>query len=211
MSLISNIIFSLKKPKIIFLSGVFHKEIKGFVSRVLEEKFKIGQEVLIFEEDFKNKEEIEFLVKKSSQTIILVNNINEVIIDDNHIPGQEFSAEEKDKEIEKIREIIKIIPDNKSFLVLNFDDDIVKKIKNEKTENVLTFGFREQADFQATDINLDEGTNFKISHMGNIVPFWLQKPCERGCIYTTLAAVAIGIIFGLNLVEISQSIKNYKV
>lgn len=210
MSLISNIIFSIKKPKIIFLSGVSHKEIKGIVSRVLEEKFKIGQEVLIFEEDFKNKEEIEFLVKKSSQTIILVNNINETIIDKSHISGQELLTEEKDKEIEKIREIIKILPD-KSFLVLNFDDDMVKKMKNEKEENVLTFGFQERADFQATDINLDEGTNFKISYMGNIVPFWLQKPCDRTCIYTALATVAIGTIFGLNLVEISQSIKDYKI
>ena len=209
MSVISNLIFSLKKPKIIFLSGAFQKETKEIISHIFKDKFKIVQDVLIFKEDFKNKEEIEFLVKKSSQTIILVNNINEIIFDDGRISGQGLSQEETDKEIEKIKEIIKFLS-YKSFLVLNFDDDMVRRIKNEGAENILTFGFHEHADFQVTDIKMDEGTNFKINYRGNVMPFWLQKPCERSFIYTALAAVAIGTIFDLNLVEISQSIKDYK-
>jgi len=207
MSLISNLILSLKKPKIVFLGGTSQKEIKEIIQKVLKGKLKIGQDILIFGEDFKNKEEIEFLIKKSSQTIILVNNINEIMVEGGSIPGQEISPEEKEKLIEKIGEIKKKFSE-KVFLILNFDDELVRKLKNENSDKVLTFGFQERADFQATDIKIEEGTNFKIDYNGNVVPIWLKKPCGKNCIYTALAVAAIGTIFGLNLVEISQNIKN---
>jgi len=45
MSVISNLIFSLKKPKIIFLSGAFQKETKEIISHIFKDKFKIVQDV----------------------------------------------------------------------------------------------------------------------------------------------------------------------
>ena len=50
------------------------------------------------------------------------------------------------------------------------------------------------------------GTNFKINYQGKIVPFWLESSSKEQ-IYSVLAAVAVGVVSGLNLVEISQSLK----
>ena len=77
-----------------------------------------------------------------------------------------------------------------------------KKVGSKK----LTFGFQDGADFQASDIKVNGGTNFKINHKGNIVPVWLRGVANQNQIYSALAAVAVGTVFGLNLVEISQAL-----
>lgn len=79
-----------------------------------------------------------------------------------------------------------------------------KKVGSKK----LTFGFQDGADFQASDIKVNGGTNFKINHKENIVPVWLGGVANQNQIYSALAAVAVGTIFGLNLVEISQALKS---
>ncbi|GAI57101.1 unnamed protein product, partial [marine sediment metagenome] len=114
------------------------------------------------------------------------------------------------------------------FLILNFDDETAREIKTETIAHSLTFGFQEGADFQASDIkyqtsegseggkegkaifDLNTGVNFKINYKGNIVPVWLEKLFGKEQIYSALAAVGVGVIFDLNLVEISQALKNYQ-
>jgi len=95
-------------------------------------------------------------------------------------------------------------------LILNFDDETVRELKTETIAHPLTFGFQEEADFRASDIKLNSGTNFKINYKGNIVPIWLEKLFGKEQIYSTLSAVSVGVIFNLNLVEISQALKDYQ-
>ena len=111
--------------------------------------------------------------------------------------------------VEGIRELVKMIPAG-GWLVLNFDDETVRKIADIANLKTLTFGFRQGADFQASDINLNGGTNFKINYKGNIVPVWLEGVFGKEQIYSALSTACVGTIFDLNLVEISQALKNYR-
>lgn len=95
-------------------------------------------------------------------------------------------------------------PGKIKFLVLNCDDENIRKIKKQESAKVLTFGFRADADFRATDIS---DNNFKINYQGNIVPIWLENLSGKDQIHAALAAAAVGEILGLNLVEISEALK----
>ena len=99
----------------------------------------------------------------------------------------------------------------KECLIYNFDKEGLRKIREKAPETkLLTFGFQEGADFQASDLRQDGGTNFKINYQGKIVPVWLEGSPTREEIYSVLAASAIGVLLGLNLVEISQALKEAK-
>lgn len=107
------------------------------------------------------------------------------------------------------RELAKILPP-KSWLVLNYDDETVREIDDITNLKTFTFGFSERANFWVSNIKLNRGTNFKVNYKGSVVPFWLEGIFGKEQIYGALAAVAVGIIFGKNLVEISQALREYK-
>ena len=101
------------------------------------------------------------------------------------------------------------------FAVLNYDNDMVmQNIKTTKAE-VMTYGFKQGADLQATDLNIiiDEvtgwpkGLNFKIIYKGNIVPVFLAGVISKPPIYAALAGLAVGTVFGVNLVEGAEVLK----
>jgi len=100
---------------------------------------------------------------------------------------------------------------SRECLVYNFDKEGLRKIREKAPETkLLTFGFQEGADFQASDLRQgeeDKSSSFKINYQGKIVPVWLEGSPTREEIYSVLAASAIGVLLGLNLVEISQALK----
>jgi len=108
---------------------------------------------------------------------------------------------------------------NDSFAVLNFDNDYIMENIDKTKAEVLTFGFKEGADFQASEIKLlvDEasgwprGLNFKISHKGHFVPVFLSDIVAEHLIPSALTGLAVGSIFGINLVEGALSLKDYQV
>lgn len=121
------------------------------------------------------------------------------------------------KTIKKIaqekRVIISHLPED-GFAVLNYDNDLV--MENAKTRaEILTFGFNEGANFQATDVNIitdtdtgwPTGLNFKVNHQGNIVPVFLPGIMAEHLIPAALAGMAIGNIFGVNLVDAAAALR----
>ncbi len=54
------------------------------------------------------------------------------------------------------------------------------------------------------------GVNFKLSYNGSAVPVLLPKVIGHAAIYAALAGAAVGITYGLNLVEIVQSLREFK-
>ena len=107
---------------------------------------------------------------------------------------------------------------NDGFAILNFDYDLVMENRNKTSAEVITYGFKDGADLRASDVNLivDEktgaptGLNFKISFKGNIVPAFLPGVVAEHLIYAPLAGMAAGLVFGINLVEAIEAIKNIK-
>ena len=114
------------------------------------------------------------------------------------------------KEILIVNSWKKINLSEKKYLILDFDNEDIRTLIGKAMAKILTFGFQDGADLRATDINLNyisRGVNFKINYQGNVVPIWLEKYLGEEQIYAALAAISVGIIFGLNLVEISQALK----
>ncbi len=217
----TKLIFSLKKPKLIIVAGNNYETAAEAIYIILSQHFKVkkcqniglksvlGSEVLILPFTFFEKsarggtaQNLNFFIKKSRLLVLAITHIGEIP------SNKDFFAGEK-KQLKEIVELSKTLP-ARSYLILNFDDETVREIDDFTNLHTLTFGFQKNADFRASDILLNGGTNFKINHKGNIIPFWLEKVFGKEQIYAALVAASAGIIFGLNLVQISQALKNYQ-
>lgn len=198
-NILKKIAFLWKRPKIIIIGGDNRETTAESVFYLLKQYFKVEKfsqgfpnilnifqkDILIFDAGLINSQtlkDFKFLIKKSRLPILVITNSG-------------------DKLLEKISP-------SKGYLVLNFDKKESREVKEKNNLQEITFGFQEGADFRATDINLGDGTNFKINYKGNIVPIWLEKVSNEEEIYPVLGAIAVGIILGLNLVEISNALKN---
>ncbi len=197
--------FLLKKPKVIIVTGEGRFCAKEAIQQVLQPHFSVGKEILVIESDLKNIRDLKrykFLINQSSLVVLVVTHAGDIPLE------QEFFAAEREK-TKEILSLAKILPAS-NYLVLNFDDETVREIGDLTNLKTLNFGFQERADLRASDIKINGGTNFKINYKGNIVPVWLERLFGKEQIYSALAGVGIGIIFDLNLVEISQALKDYK-
>ncbi len=225
MNIFNKLKFIFKKPKAVIVTGEGRAFAIEAIFQVLKPHFAIGDEILVLETDLAEPgaiKKFEFLLKNSSLPILVITHIGNIPVDKNSFSGEK----EKTKEIVNLA---KTLP-SQCRLILNYDDEVVKEIKDEITikETIRTpegrkkpsvrdfalrgstFGFGQSADFRASDVILNSGTNFKINERGSVVPIWLKGLFGKEHIYAALAAAAVGTILGLNLVEISQALKNYQ-
>lgn len=232
MNIFNKFKFLLRRPKVIIVCGEGKDCAKEAIYQVLKPYFELGKEILIFAPDLTNYppgEKFKFLMEKSSLPVLVITHVGDIPYDpvrsfrnqrvksftsdgdlkhgtSNGVDKNFFAGEQE--KTREIRKLAKSLPSH-GYLILNFDDETVREIKDETNLKEITFGFQEGADFRATDIKLNSGTNFKINYKGNVVPVWLEKLFGKEQIYSALAAAVCGTIFDLNLVEISQALKNY--
>jgi len=109
------------------------------------------------------------------------------------------------------------------FAILNYDNEKTRKIEEMSKVKVLTYGFEEKAQVKAQELifsfseegvkkdswNL-AGVSFKLSYNGSFVPVLLPQVVGETAVYASLAASAVGIALGMNLVDIATTLKNYK-
>ncbi len=100
------------------------------------------------------------------------------------------------------------------FAVLNFDNELVMQSVSTTKAEVVTYGFKEGADLRVTDVNIlkDEqigwptGLNFKVLYKGSVVPVYLPGVIAKSAISAALSGLAVGTVFGVNLVEGAQAL-----
>ncbi|HUV81237.1 MAG TPA: hypothetical protein VMW21_01815 [Patescibacteria group bacterium] len=178
--------FLLKKPIVIVLIGGEKKALRKAIGRVLNESFKIGRDVFIFETESGKIGKLVFFLKHSKLPILAINDSAGVF------PSKKLPAN--------------------TYFVLNCDESKIKaNLADFDDFKTLRFGFkegvREKYDIFVSDIKINGNTNFKINYQGKIVPFWLAGVYDNEeQIYAILTAVSVATILGLNLVEISQSL-----
>ena len=233
---LTKLIFYLKKPQVIIVTGkgracgteaTWQILKKHFKVKKLEEKIPnilsiFQKEIFLIETGLKKSSfvnKLKFLVKSSKLPILVVTHVGEIPFDSDFFSGAR-------KETIEIRKLAEIIP-SFGYLILNFDDEVVREIDDITNLNTLTFGFQKGADFQATDIRTNTGTNFKINYApkdisrpgsyalrdiscGVIIPIWLGRLFGKEQIYSALTANCVGVAAGLNFVEISETLKDYK-
>lgn len=105
------------------------------------------------------------------------------------------------------------------LLVYNYDNEVVNKYgaKFRNKVKTLSFGFNKEAMVKASNIllTIDEqskqiGINFKLNFKGVTVPLFVPRLLGKYQLYPILAAVAVGLHYDLNLVEMSQKLKAYR-
>ncbi len=137
-----------------------------------------------------------------------------------------------EKIVEEKQTLVTGLPES-GWAVLNVDDDLVYGMRERTRAQVMTFGFSSRAEVKAGEMFLagleisgqkpdpsvtpespwDErewGMNFKLSYQGSTVPVFLPRVLGQQSIYAALAGAALGLIYGLNLVQISKALRNYQ-
>lgn len=100
------------------------------------------------------------------------------------------------------------------FAVLNFDNEAIMNMKERTRAKIITFGFNEGADVKISGFeNRSEndkpiGVSFKIEYAGSFVPVVLKNVFGEAQAYAAAVAACVGLIFDLNLVEISEPLSS---
>jgi len=125
------------------------------------------------------------------------------------------------KNINQLIEEISYLPQSLSLnntIVLNADNPLVLDFKDKTVAKVLSYGFSQNSDVKITEyklINTEDleniGMNFRLESNGSFVPVKLKGVFGRGQIYALAAAAAVGLSLGMNLVEISEAMRDYKI
>jgi len=106
----------------------------------------------------------------------------------------------------------------KGLAVINYDNEKSREIINLSKEKVLSYGFDEKADVRAEEIKFKFdykntgffGINFKLRYMGSVVPIFINGSIGYHLIYASLVAAIIGREFDMNLLEISEALRDFK-
>lgn len=125
------------------------------------------------------------------------------------------------KTIKKIAQEKRIIISNlqrDGFAVLNFDNSLVMENANVTKAEKITYGFKEGADVRATDLQVlmsEDGTkplgfNYKVNYKGSFVPVFLPGIISHSFIPATLSALSVGVVYGINLVEAAELLRQLK-
>ena len=132
---------------------------------------------------------------------------------------------ENKKQIAREKSTLVKCLNKEGLAVLNCDDKEVQAMAKDIQVKKMFYGFSQNADVRASDIffgyekatdfyggGLDKikGISFKLSYDGATVPVRLMRSVGRPQIYAVLAAAAVGIHFGMNLLEIAGAIKDFQ-
>ena len=148
----------------------------------------LKNDILVFKIDFHDNQKLKhlnFLIKKSVSSILIL------------------EKELTDEELKKIDFLFRKNGNKKTVIV---DSKNIRKVNFESID-IFKIGFDTESNLQVSDLNITENTNFKVSHDGNVVPFWFNNPLDQRQLKTILFVIAAGMKMGLNLVEISQNLK----
>lgn len=151
--------------------------------------------------------DIKYLLDFVKHKVGVVTTIGEIPVHVEFFESPEKVAEEKQTLVKKLNK--------DGIAILNYDDERVRKMSNDIDAKIMTFGLNKGADVKATNYELKifpQGNNitelnFKLDFKGSSVPAKLINVLGVQHLYSALAAASVGIIFDMNLIEISQALK----
>ncbi|MDP3970877.1 MAG: UDP-N-acetylmuramoyl-tripeptide--D-alanyl-D-alanine ligase [bacterium] len=107
------------------------------------------------------------------------------------------------------------------WAILNLDESRTRDVQKKVKSKTISIGINQLADLQAVEIEYSTdprelkktshiaGLRFKINSNGSIVPFFIPRVVGNPPVYATLIAAAVGQIYGMNLVQVSEAMKLY--
>lgn len=169
-------------------------------------------QVLVLEYGVDRPGDMDYLLSIAKPNIAIVTAIGDIPV---HV---EFFEDPEDLIQEKAK-LIKAVPAD-GRVILNHDDYSVYDMRDSAKARVITYGFEEHAEVRITNYELrknadrkfgeaPEGSTFKIEHKGSVVPIRLHGTFGKPNVYAAAAAASAGIVFNMNLVEISKALETY--
>lgn len=185
-------------------------------------------EILVLEYGADRPGDIARLTEKYKPKIGVVTAVGEIPVHVEYFSDPDSLAREKSKLISKM--------DLSCYAVLNHDDPMVYDMKEKTKAKVMSYGFtqhlkNENANATEDSVNLGEatvklsnfdfrldsdgkpmGVGFKIHHGNNasFVPVTLYGVLGKSQALAAGAATCVGLIYEMNLIEISQALVDYK-
>lgn len=119
--------------------------------------------------------------------------------------------------IKKEKQVLIENVDNKGVSILNYDNELTREMAEVSRAKVVTYGLQTGANLQAQDIVYNfskgdydlSGLHFKMNYNGSIVPVFMKNVLSEPAIYAALTGAAVGLHFGMNLVEIAGALNNF--
>jgi UDP-N-acetylmuramoyl-tripeptide--D-alanyl-D-alanine ligase len=116
------------------------------------------------------------------------------------------------------KQVIVLRLSKEGHAVLNRDDERVWTMREKTKAQVMSYGFHEEADVRALEYTMNYafdaeggcGIRFKLSAGGSTIPVFLPNVLGRQAVYAALAATTVGLIKGMNLVEIADGLRKYE-
>ncbi len=150
--------------------------------------------------------DMDYLVQMVKPQVGVVTVVGAIPVHVEYYASPKAVANEKSK-------LIKSLP-TYGLSVLNYDDQTVLDMKEFNKGKLKTIGFADGADIKATERFLfvegdDMGLAFKIHHGNSFVPMKVKGLLGFHQIYAILTAAAIGIHYGMNLIQVSEIFKEF--
>lgn len=164
-------------------------------------------EILILEYGADRPGDIKYLLKIARPNISIITAVGDIPVHVEFYGGPIEVAREKGRLIEYLPVA--------GFAILNYDDDTVMNLAQRTRGRIMTFGFNKGAEIKVSrlenrmDGERPIGISFKLEYKGSFVPVRLNDVFGRAHAYAAAAAACVGIIFGMNLVVISEALADY--
>ena len=163
-------------------------------------------EILVLEYGVDKPGDMQYLLSIVRPHIGVVTAIGDVPVHVEFFAGKEAIVKEKAKMIQQLPAT--------GFALLNTDDAVVHSMREQTRAHVVTFGFAEQADMHITNFatsfeNKIAAVTFKLHYGGSFIPVRIEGVLGRPQGYAAAVAAAIGLIFGMNLVNIAEALDDY--
>jgi len=192
--------------------------------KVISERSQDYPEILILEMGADKPGDIKYLTKLAPCDIGILTAIGPT-----HL--EQFKTIKKVAEEKQI--IIKHLKAN-GWAIINYDDELAKAAAEKISARVLSFGFGDGADLRAEEIKLIQegsavdtqteaadaqvlawplvlkGVTFKMRYGGALMPVALIGMAGKQAVYAALSGAAVGLAFGMNLLEIAERLKFFQ-
>jgi UDP-N-acetylmuramoyl-tripeptide--D-alanyl-D-alanine ligase len=164
-------------------------------------------EILVLEYGADRPGDIKYLLSIARPNVSVITAIGDIPVHVEYYAGPDEVAREKGR-------LIEYLPAG-GFAILNIDDDTVMNLQSRTRARVMTFGFNKGAEVRISRFEnkvhdgIPVGISFKLEHGSAVVPVRIDNAFGRAHAYAAGAAAAIGIVFGMNLVTISEALARY--
>ncbi len=155
--------------------------------------------------------DMDYIVSWLKPDVVVMTRLSKVPVHVEYFSSPEAVMEEKGKLIKAVK------PDG--VVILNADDEDVLAFKGTTSARTILFSAKGAADLVASNYaisyiekdgaQLPTGVTFRLDYDGKSIPVTINGSLGQQYIYTSLAALAVGLSQNLNLVKLADALSDY--